>query len=131
MVAAETHLADRANLNEFYTKDYEEHLNSAQANRNEARNGFVRADYIHLSFLRLRLDNAEPMEGGRWKQLCFDNLYQLDEQSSKGDCVFVAMLQQFGKPEKGKRIQVPPIRDSIAQMREKSGVAPKWRILPG
>ena len=64
MIAAGAHLTDRANLNEFYTKDYEDHLNSAQANRDEARNGFVRADYIHLSFLRLRIDCAAPMRGG-------------------------------------------------------------------
>ena len=129
MIAAAAHLTDRANLNEFYTKDYEDHLNSAQANRDEAKNGFVRADYIHLSFLRLRLDNAAPMRGGgKWKQLCKDNLYSLDEKNSNVDCVFMAMQQQFGMPEQGKRVQVPPIRDSIAQIRQKSGVPPSGGI---
>ena len=82
----------RTHMRELYTQEYTSHLNSAQRDRDEARNGFVRADLLHLAFYRARYDTGELIEG-RWDSLLSANL--IEGSGRHGDCVFEVLLQQF------------------------------------
>ena len=80
-------------MDEFYTKEYTNHVNSAQEDREEASNGFVRANILHLAFYRARYDTGELMDG-KWDALLSEFL--TDRSGKHGDCVFEVMLDQFG-----------------------------------
>ena len=57
--AAQAHIADRVEIKEHYEAAYLDHLRSEQPNASNARDGYLRPDYLHLSFLRMRFDDDE------------------------------------------------------------------------
>ena len=91
--AAEAHIADRVVVKEHYESAYLEHLRSEQVNAGGARDGYLRPDFLHLSFLRMRFDEDEK-SGSKCSSLLQDRL--IPNNAHRGDCVFQLMIDTFG-----------------------------------
>ena len=121
--AVAAHIADRADLKEYYEAEYLEHTLSNQDDVG-AGNGYLRPDYLMFTFVKMRYDTTLP-NGAKWASLLKERL-TANDQCKSGDCVFQLMIDTFG--QKGDARVQAPLRDTTPQIREKVGILSGWGV---
>ena len=97
-------------LDEFYKSDYLEHLRvGGDDGDRSAGDGFVRADYIHFSFLRLRLIRGE--RNCDKSSMLLSTVYKSVE-APPGDCLFQALINTFAhRKHRPMNLDIPELRE--------------------